>query len=135
MQDKKLAYKHSSLEHMATSDSSSVVITKVLHFSNKAHQHCEELISFLDHFLIYLDHFTKFFSYLSLVLGGALPHQRGMVDQTIFGRVMFRLECPEQRLLRSQDLDGGGRVFCQIHEGTFREQIQRCQIREHNHYF
>ena len=80
-------------------------------------------LSFLQTFSL-LNNFT-FFSYLSLVFGSALPHQRGMVDQTIFGRVVFRLECPKQRLLRTQDLDGGGRVFCQIHEGTFKVQIQR----------
>lgn len=42
--------------------------------------------------------------HLALELGGCLPHQAGVVDQAVLGRVVLGLEGPEQRLLCPQNL-------------------------------
>lgn len=41
-----------------------------------------------------------------------------MVDKPILWSIMLRLQCPEQRLLRSENLHGGSWVLGQVHQAS-----------------
>lgn len=58
------------------------------------------------------------FPYLSLVLGGRLANKLRVIDESILGCVPLGLECPEQSLLRTQDLNRGSRLLGQVEQGT-----------------
>lgn len=55
---------------------------------------------------------------LSLELGSSLTDEGGVEDETVLGGVVLGLEGAEEGLLRTEDLDGGGRALGQVHEGT-----------------
>merc|ERR1712214_194539 len=50
----------------------------------------------------------------TLVLRARLPDERRMENEAVLGRVPPRLEGPEERLLRAQDLHRGGRILGQV---------------------
>lgn len=56
--------------------------------------------------------------YLALELGVGLPNERRVVDETVLGSVMLRLESAKQRLLRSEDLYGRRRMLGEVEERT-----------------
>ena len=54
----------------------------------------------------------------ALVLGCGTGDGRGVVDEAVLGRVAFGLECAEERLFGTEDLDRRGRILGQVGQRT-----------------
>lgn len=51
-----------------------------------------------------------------MLTSGGLANQRGVVDQTVLGRVVLSLQSTEQSLLGTQNLDSGTGALSELEE-------------------